>query len=198
MELRSFHEAFVKMTLELGGTFYLPYRHHYSHEEMEKAYGKETLLAFFREKERYDPGCTFSSMWFRAYAPKYLSDSYREKLVRVGKSEAQSLNLDITPFNFGGVKADYKLPIVSERRSNSYRRLFANPQLRREFLEGFLVNVFNIEDPSLLFRIVSRAVWDPNHKDDLDVYASLQDALTQYLGLSLDLDHGVLCLSLLW
>jgi len=52
--------------------------------------------------------------------------------------------------------------------------------LRREYLEEFLVRVFNVEDPNALFRLISKAVWDPNNATDLDVYAFLQEELNKY------------------
>jgi len=94
--LKGFHKAFAEVALELGGTFYLPYRHHYGFEEMEKAYGRDTLESFLKAKQRYDPGCLFNSIWFRAYGARYASDDYREKILR--PNPASILTADITPF----------------------------------------------------------------------------------------------------
>ena len=44
--LKSLHKQLVAVTLHLGGTFYLPYRHHYSLREMQAAYGVEACEAF--------------------------------------------------------------------------------------------------------------------------------------------------------
>jgi hypothetical protein len=68
---------------------------------------------------------------------------------------------------------------VSERRTDSYRKLFHNAVLRRQFFEEFLIHVFRIEDPSVLFRLISKAVWDPDNATDLDVYSHLQAALAK-------------------
>src|SRR5579885_3645615 len=38
IELEMINRTLVDKTLELSGTFYLPYRHHYSFEQLEKAY----------------------------------------------------------------------------------------------------------------------------------------------------------------
>ena len=51
-ELGKMHHALVEITLELGGTFYLPYRHHYSSEQMDRAY--PNAKKFFEKKQQYD------------------------------------------------------------------------------------------------------------------------------------------------
>lgn len=172
--LRQFHEELTEVTLGVRGTFYLPYRHHYSFEQLEQAYGRDTLLSFLERKEKYDPGCLFSSLWLRKYGSAYASDAYRQ-LILSSKSASRAAASSLL-MSAGKVDASFEVPLVSERRTDSYRRLFRNALLRRQFLEEFLVHVFNIEDPSTLFRLISQAVWEP----DLDVYAHLQAALATY------------------
>lgn len=173
--LRRFHEELTEVTLSVRGTFYLPYRHHYSFEQLEQAYGRDTLLSFLERKEKYDPGCLFSSLWLRKYGSAYASDAYRQ-LILSSKSASRAAASSLLT-SAGKVDASFEMPLVSERRTDSYRRLFHNALLRRQFLEEFLVHVFNIEDPSTLFRLISQAVWEPDNVTDLDVYAHLQAAL---------------------
>ncbi|ELR12262.1 FAD binding domain containing protein [Acanthamoeba castellanii str. Neff] len=176
--LRRFHEELTEVTLSVRGTFYLPYRHHYSFEQLEQAYGRDTLLSFLERKEKYDPGCLFSSLWLRKYGSAYASDAYRQ-LILSSKSASRAAASSLLT-SAGKVDASFEMPLVSERRTDSYRRLFHNALLRRQFLEEFLVHVFNIEDPSTLFRLISQAVWEPDNVTDLDVYAHLQAALATY------------------
>eukprot|EP00026_Physarum_polycephalum_P000921 Phypoly_transcript_00922.p1 GENE.Phypoly_transcript_00922~~Phypoly_transcript_00922.p1 ORF type:complete len:1281 (-),score=247.58 Phypoly_transcript_00922:48-3377(-) len=123
-------------------------------------------------KQKYDPKCLFSNLWMRSYGNAYAPEEYRPLIART--------NAEFKAFAIHQkVNAQFEVPEVSERRTNSYRRLFLNPALRRQFLEEFLVHVFNIEDPSVLFKIISKAVWDPSNKSDLDVYCYLQTALTK-------------------
>jgi FAD/FMN-containing dehydrogenase len=179
--LRHFHEELTEVTLSVHGTFYLPYRHHYSFDQLEQAYGRQTLLSFLERKEKYDPGCLFSSLWLRKYGSAYASDAYR-KLILSAKSVSRSSVPPVMPVksSLGSADASFEVPLVSERRKDSYRRLFHNALLRRRFLEEFLVHVFNIEDPSTLFRLISQAVWEPDNATDLDVYSHLQAALVTY------------------
>lgn len=158
----------------MNGTFYLPYRHHYTFEQLEKAYGIETLTRFMALKEKYDPQCLFSSLWLREYASHYASDTYRELIFKVNSPPKALAVVDHKP------DMKYVIPKVSEKRTDSYRRLFLNPLLRRQFLEEFLIHVFNVQDPSVLFKIISKAVWDPDNKTDHDVYCYLQEALAKY------------------
>jgi FAD/FMN-containing dehydrogenase len=53
-QLAQVHTLLAQGSLALGGTFYLPYRHHYTDEEMDAAYPQ--AASFFRCKQRYDPG----------------------------------------------------------------------------------------------------------------------------------------------
>ncbi|MFK5634054.1 hypothetical protein [Ornithinimicrobium sp. LYQ103] len=51
--------ALVATSLELGGTFYLPYQQHYTREQVVQAYPR--LDEFFAVKRRYDPGMRFQN-----------------------------------------------------------------------------------------------------------------------------------------
>lgn len=178
--LRRFHEELVEITLSVKGTFYLPYRHHYTCEELDQAYGHDNLISFMESKENYDPKCRFSSLWLRKYGSAYVSDSYRslifnETVPLPQESPSRDNKLGVV----GLPNPSYKVQEVSQRRTNSFHGLFRDPQMRRQFLEQFLVNVFNVEDSNTLFRLISKAIWDPDNNDDLDVYCHLQTALIQ-------------------
>ncbi len=125
-------------------------------------------------KEKYDPHCIFSSLWLQQYGLPYASERYRHLILREPK-ESQPL-IALAP----STKANFiEVRKVSEQRTDSYRRLFKHSLLRRQFLEEFLVHVFNIEDPSSIFRMISKAVWDPDNKNDLDIYCFLQAAIAK-------------------
>jgi len=50
---------------DVNGTFYLPYRHHYSSEQLHDAY--PNIDEFFALKKEYDPGEIFSNRWYENY-----------------------------------------------------------------------------------------------------------------------------------
>jgi hypothetical protein len=70
-----------------------------------------------------------------------------------------------------------EIPKVSERRTDSFKILQTDFQLRKEFVDGFLVNVFNLQDNHFLFRKISKAFFDPRNSNDLEIYGQLYEEL---------------------
>eukprot|EP00759_Apiculatamorpha_spiralis_P047131 PhF_6_TR42996/c0_g1_i1/m.65620 len=172
-KLEELHHKFVGATLRLGGTFYLPYRHHYSEAEMLTAYPQ--IKEFFGKKQKYDPEGLFDSLWFRAYGMKQCSDEYRQivegrQLAFVQKfTENTSL---LWPLSTKPAKLE--IPSVSERRTDSYVKLFKNMQMRRAFLQQFLTRVFSVRSEVEVGNEITKALYTlgENPHDDL-VYSAL-------------------------
>lgn len=169
-QLRSIHEALVCITLQLDGTFYLPYRHHYSKEDMDRAY--PDAPDFFAAKQRYDPGLLFSSAWYEAYGRRFWKEPAPEPQEPVDQIRE--------PVECPLEQSDDLAPLcqaeavpVSERRSDSYRKLLRCPELRSQFQDLFLTKIFAVRDNRLLMGMISRAANDPNNADDLQIYEHL-------------------------
>jgi FAD/FMN-containing dehydrogenase len=64
--LGSLHNILLDKILELHGTFYLPYRLHYSHSQLKRSYPQ--IDYFFRLKRKYDPNSIFQNMWYEKYS----------------------------------------------------------------------------------------------------------------------------------
>ena len=64
-KLQKLHDLLVNKILELNGTFYLPYRLHYSKEQLMNAY--PNIDDFFELKRQYDPNGIFQNMWYQKY-----------------------------------------------------------------------------------------------------------------------------------
>ena len=64
-ELHFIHNMLTEKALELEGTFYLPYRHHYTEKQLEQAYPQ--IKKFFELKEKYDPDNLFTNLWITKY-----------------------------------------------------------------------------------------------------------------------------------
>jgi FAD/FMN-containing dehydrogenase/SAM-dependent methyltransferase len=64
--LASYHDKLASITLAEGGTFYLPYQHHYSKEQLLAAY--PGFDHFCSLKNKYDPEGRFSNLWWEHYA----------------------------------------------------------------------------------------------------------------------------------
>lgn len=58
-DMASLTRALVESSLDLGGTFYLPYQQHYTREQVAQAYPR--LEEFFATKRHYDPGQRFQN-----------------------------------------------------------------------------------------------------------------------------------------
>jgi SAM-dependent methyltransferase len=161
-ELRKFHDQLNKITIDLKGTFYLPYRHHYTMEQLTESY--PTIHQFFDKKQAYDPINVFSNIWFEAWRDKFLS----------GTAAITTNNNDQDSSKAHRTRADpsYVIPVVSQHREHSYRDVFKSVTLRNDF-EKFLITVFNIETPRSLMAIITRTVWNQENKSDLDVYQEL-------------------------
>ena len=64
--LATFHSKLADITLAEGGTFYLPYQHHYSKDQLLAAY--PNFDKFCELKNKYDPDARFSNLWWEHYA----------------------------------------------------------------------------------------------------------------------------------
>lgn len=167
--LRRYHAALAAPTLKVGGTFYLPYRHHYTDAELAAAY--PGLAAFAEAKARHDPSGVFSNLWWDRYAPE---PPRRPKHVAVpcvwqpapaSPSEEEAASMPLL------------MPPVRSRRKNSFRSLMASPRLRSAFFEGFLQEVFNLMPAAELRRLISAACWDSRLEDDDAIYTNLRAAV---------------------
>eukprot|EP00592_Proboscia_alata_P004973 CAMPEP_0194371112 /NCGR_PEP_ID=MMETSP0174-20130528/19484_1 /TAXON_ID=216777 /ORGANISM="Proboscia alata, Strain PI-D3" /LENGTH=208 /DNA_ID=CAMNT_0039148965 /DNA_START=96 /DNA_END=719 /DNA_ORIENTATION=- len=64
---------------------------------------------------------------------------------------------------------------MEQRRQNSFRTLLRDSILCQQFHEQYLVKIFNIGDPDVILRILSKAAWDPKNRNDLDLYKVLRN-----------------------
>lgn len=64
-DLKLIHDLLVNKCLELNGTFYLPYRLHYSTDQLTQAY--PTFDTFCSYKRRFDPHKLFTNSWYEKY-----------------------------------------------------------------------------------------------------------------------------------
>jgi FAD/FMN-containing dehydrogenase len=65
-DMASLTRVLVATSLELDGTFYLPYQQHYTREQVAQAYPR--LDEFFAVKRRYDPGMRFQNSFSARFA----------------------------------------------------------------------------------------------------------------------------------
>ena len=162
-ELRTFHEKFVALSRLLGGTFYLPYRHHYSKEDLHAVY--PMVDTFIARKRHYDPEGLFENEWYRAY--------FKEGVHEVREQcEVTPLALPVLQ----EAELDRVIAGVSCRRTDSYKRLLADGAARIAFKEQFLTKIFNIENNVKLFSLISLSALCSD-ETDANTYSILKEKL---------------------
>eukprot|EP01080_Neovahlkampfia_damariscottae_P011753 gene11753-5091_t len=159
MELKSVHEKLVSIIKEMNGRFYLPYRHHYSNEDLSTSY--PMIDQFFQLKNQYDKDHLFSNLWYEKYGSNY----YKEPIPKISNDSQRK---DET--------GTYVIPKMDIHRSTSYQKIFSDESLKIKFHQ-FLTTVFNVVPPKYLFGFYSKATWNPKNKTDLDVYKEVQDRI---------------------
>ncbi len=61
-EIKNIHLDLTDETIKLGGTFYLPYRHHYNSYQLVGSYPE--IKSFLTHKKKYDPNEIFTNLWY--------------------------------------------------------------------------------------------------------------------------------------
>jgi hypothetical protein len=61
-ELAKIHFDLVNASIMFGGTFYLPYRHHYTKQQLLHCYPE--IVQFMKLKKKYDVNNVFGNLWF--------------------------------------------------------------------------------------------------------------------------------------
>jgi SAM-dependent methyltransferase len=205
--LRKHHAALVAASLKSGGTFYLPYRHHYSDADLAAAY--PDLPSFCKAKMEHDPAGLFGNLWSDRYlsnvlpipmerpnSPMTLADPGRGGSSSCEDGDALPSEREfLEPFDDAvSVTSAGKMSLSSSkhhqhtnlpsllgplqsRRTGSFRALLRDPALRAAFYDGFLVDVFNLMPARQVQRMLSAAAWDARLKDDAAIYDALRAAL---------------------
>ncbi|CAF1334539.1 unnamed protein product [Rotaria sordida] len=154
-EVKNIHQTLIQLTFKYQGTFYLPYRQHYSHQQILQAY--PMFEEFLEKKQMYDSIGLFSNNWYEYYRPK------KQFSMMTNRINEMKLITD-------------RFQIVEQRRTNSFNSVISN-EISREKFRKFLRTVFNAEPIHVIFNYVNRAVRDPKNKNDNDIYLELQNVL---------------------
>jgi len=185
-QLERLHTRLAAKAVELGGTFYLPYRHHYTAGALTAAY--PSARAFFAAKLRADPHERFSNAWYAAYAPQVLSDAERAAAraeglaLRCQQQEAAQCSAGVLAIadaaqeapaaraGAGAATGTWPTPTapaaaasvealaldVRVQRQHSYSAVMADAALRSSLLR-FFANVFTVEPAAAMMAHVEAA-----------------------------------------
>ncbi|CAF1602640.1 unnamed protein product [Rotaria magnacalcarata] len=154
-EVKSIHQTLIQLAFQCQGTFYLPYRQHYTYQQILQAY--PMFEEFLEKKTSYDSIGLFSNDWYEYYRP--------ESTVSIMVNQINEVELITNKFS-----------VVEQRRTNSFHKVISNEHLRGKFRK-FLRTVFNAEPVHVIFNYVNRAVRNPNNKNDDDIYLEVQNGL---------------------
>ncbi len=195
-ELETIHNTLCEKALELDGTFYLPYRHHYSDEQLLRAYPK--ITDFFRSKHESDPKCIFTNMWHKRYA----NVNHNGEIDNINHNrEIDNINHDIEIDNINhnieidNINHDIKIdninviesipehatqnpifkPVAnpSNTDKNSYQAIFNSPILEYSFKE-FLKNIFYLMPAIEMFDLVKSIMQSNPNSSDIEVFMQVQ------------------------
>eukprot|EP00091_Calanus_sinicus_P021103 TRINITY_DN6089_c0_g1_i1.p1 TRINITY_DN6089_c0_g1~~TRINITY_DN6089_c0_g1_i1.p1 ORF type:complete len:258 (-),score=61.39 TRINITY_DN6089_c0_g1_i1:10-783(-) len=127
------------------------------------------IQEFFEKKIQYDPHGMFSSDWSNDYMNQIIPDFKQtiSSMAEENDATEEETSMD----------GDFETPIVSQHRSDSYKKLMSNPVQRNEFIELFFTNIFNIEPKNKLKGLLAKAVADPRNSNDIETYQCLKQHL---------------------
>jgi len=178
--LKSYQNKLIQITLQEGGTFYLPYRHHYSRKQLQESY--TGFKQFKIEKERFDPNNRFTNLWWNHYGLKDDVDD----IDKDGNSFISGNSKDIPKPSSSHYpdtiiekdKINSLIDSTEVHRSNSFRNLMKDPKQRQTFIETFLVEFLSLANNNFLMRVINSLIWDSRLKDDNAIYIKLIETLS--------------------
>ena len=128
---------------------------------------------FFERKMFYDPYGFFASSWSADYMSKVAPN-----LMAHPKNHPNKMGNQIT----GQIDTSFEIPIVSQHRDDSYRKLMRNRIQRNEFMEQFFSIILNVESKNKMKSLIAKAVADPRNKNDDEIFQSLKANLDKDSG----------------
>lgn len=157
-ELSYIHNLLLDKAIELNGSFYLPYRQHYTFDQLIKAY--PNIIEFFNLKNKYDPKNLFSNLWYQKYKNilEKTNDNYKCNY------NDNSLNI---------IYAHESIITTPEFLidNNFYRVLFNNSNNHNsKKFQLFLKYIFPIIPNDKLYKFVKKLLHKKQELNDIQVF----------------------------
>ncbi|AYV77738.1 MAG: oxidoreductase FAD-binding [Edafosvirus sp.] len=154
-ELQEIHNKLTEMVLKLGGTYYLPYRHHYSFAQLEKAYPNIKLFA--NKKAFYDHDNMFVNLWYE----KYLGS------IKVANNIETKKEI---------IYYEEKEPFLLRNPKAIYKDIF-NDEIQKHKFQLFLKYVLNILPYEKVMKLIEDKYTNSNGKDvtDDDIFKMISE-----------------------
>ncbi|QKF94645.1 FAD/FMN-containing dehydrogenase with methyltransferase domain [Fadolivirus algeromassiliense] len=156
-KLKYIHNLLVNKALELSGTFYLPYRHHYSYQQLELTY--PNIKQFILLKKKYDSDEMFSNLWYQ---------NYKNIL---NESSNIPINVPIIDKQITFIIKKTDNQIIN---NNAYRLLLST-KIGKQKLKKFLVNVFNLTNPYELYNFINSLYKTNKNITDKEMFLKIRD-----------------------
>lgn len=133
-ELHEINEKLTNITHTFNGTFYLPYRHHYSIESLNKSYPQ--WADFVRLKRSYDPNGIFSNEWWKDYSAP-INNIHSISNISIDTNVAPSIDENIMTYqNVFSNQIMSKHDIHKFHNFGKFVFPFVNPNQTLQFLQS--------------------------------------------------------------
>lgn len=171
-KLKYIHNLLVNKVIKLSGTFYLPYRHHYTYNQLLLVY--PMIEEFFSLKLKYDPYEMFYNLWYHNYKP---SDSNI-----VMESNLQNIIIESKYDNDFIIKSPEN---QYNHNKKSYQKVLSSRILRNK-LKEYLNHIFNLLDYDIIYNFVYCQYKINKNIDDFTMFCKLKEYIKDnYTKLSL-------------
>lgn len=134
-DIRDLHNILTNKVIELEGSFYLPYRHHYSMTQLRNSYPE--IGDFFKLKHKYDPFNRFTNLWYYRYCPpmnfNYGTNKLQKYITKKNYTTEKKYNSDTT---------------------SHYKTIIANKYLKVKF-EEYIDNILPAYESDYIIRLIS-------------------------------------------
>lgn len=145
MELQNINCKLLNITLEkCNGTFYLPYRHHYSNEQLMMSYPQ--FNDFAKKKQLYDPNGVFCNEWFKHYSTRV---ACANKVNFVDENDKIDLDIEHSCISDHDVTNVFDSQAVTNVFDSQVGTV-----LKKHQLINFGTYVFNMADPKKTLQVI--------------------------------------------
>ena len=165
----------IDAVLAVGGTYYLPYQLHATHEQFHRAYPRAREM--FALKQQFDPQYRLrGALWDRYYAPER------------NAPEATPLSADATPVSLPAVTVDQ-----ADRDGALFETIYRSEREADRFY-AFLHNIFNVLPEDRLHTLIKTSTI--KHTGDEHIYRAIQAGLKSITPRLAMLTHALPSLSM--
>lgn len=149
--------------VENGGTFYLPYLHHYTKEQLLKAYPR--ILEFIKLKNQIDPTQRFLNEWY-----KNIENLFKEEIKSVDLTNIDNILSESKEIQNN---EEYSKYFIFDKTKNTNKNSIIKTMIKNKFMSNqfklFLENVFNIYKSEEILNLLE----NNDELSDKDIYTNI-------------------------